>query len=107
MMTRSESLWGDRPIMDVGEIIRALMVRDIQDGADVLCPSLTRTMGVDGYVSIEVSPAKARDTQATIEEVRNLWRLVGRRESDGEDPGDERRASRRSNRAIAKASTSM
>ncbi len=61
-----------------GELIRALMVTDIQMATDVLRPVYDRTMGRDGYVSIEVTPGKARDTQATVEEVRLLWKRIGR-----------------------------
>jgi transaldolase / glucose-6-phosphate isomerase len=74
-----KSLLERSPDMDVGEIIETLMVKDIQDGADILLPVYDRTKGEDGYISIEVSPGKARDTEATIEEVRKLARLVGRR----------------------------
>lgn len=67
------------PNMGAGEIIETLMVKDIQDAADVLLPVYNRSNGGDGFVSIEVSPGKARDTQATIEEVRRLWKLVQRK----------------------------
>jgi len=67
------------PSMPITELIRALMVTDIQMAADVLAPVYTRTNGRDGYVSMEVTPSKARDTQATIEEVRLLWKIVDRR----------------------------
>jgi transaldolase len=66
------------PDMNTERIIEELMVRDIQDAADVLKPVYDRTNGGDGFVSIEVSPGKARDTQATIEEVRRLWKRVQR-----------------------------
>ena len=66
------------PVPDTAELIQALMVADIQMAADVLRPAYDRTQGRDGYVSIEVSPGKARDTQATIDEARLLWRRTGR-----------------------------
>ena len=66
------------PSFSVEEIIRALMVRDIQMACDVLKPVFDRTKGRDGYVSVEVTPSKARDTAATIEEVRQLWGMVAR-----------------------------
>lgn len=65
--------------MDTDRIIEALMVKDIQDAADVLKPVFDRTKGGDGFVSIEVSPGNALDTRATMEEVRRLWKLVGRK----------------------------
>ncbi len=60
------------------EMIQALMVRDIQEATDILLPVYERTNGADGFVSIEVTPSKARDTGATIEEVRHLWRWIHR-----------------------------
>ncbi len=63
----------------VGDIIQSLMVKDIQMAADILLPVYERTSGRDGYVSVEVTPGKARDTQATIEEVRLLWSRIGRK----------------------------
>jgi transaldolase/glucose-6-phosphate isomerase len=64
--------------VDAAEIIQALMVKDIQMACDVLRSVYERTKGNDGFVSIEVTPGKARDTQATIEEVRELWAKVNR-----------------------------
>ena len=61
------------------EIIQALMVKDIQMAADVLSAAYERTGGGDGYVSVEVTPAKARDTLATGEEVRQLASRIDRR----------------------------
>jgi transaldolase len=66
------------PSVDAGVIIQALMVKDIQMGCDVLRPVFDRTKGGDGFVSIEVTPNKARDTKATIDEVRELWTRVNR-----------------------------
>ena len=65
--------------VDAAEIIQALMVKDIQMACDVLKSAFDRTKGRDGYISIEVTPNKARDTQATIEEVRELWTKVNRK----------------------------
>jgi len=66
------------PAPAAGEIVTALMVQDIRDAADVLRPVYDRTAGADGFVSIEVTPTKARDTAATIAEARDLWTRVGR-----------------------------
>jgi len=66
------------PAIDVAGLIQALMVEDIRAAADVLCPVYDRTRGRDGYVSIEVTPSKARDTDGTVAEVRELWSRVGR-----------------------------
>lgn len=67
-----------KPDIDDAEIIQALMVKDIQMACDVLAPVYESTKSLDGYVSVEVTPSKARDTQATIEEVRLLWKLINR-----------------------------
>src|SRR5580700_1509902 len=63
----------------VGEIFEHLAVEDIQQATDVLRPIYDATHGADGYVSIEVSPYLAKDTQGTIEEAKRLWREVGRK----------------------------
>src|SRR6202161_2475311 len=63
----------------VGEIFEHLAVEDIQQATDVLRPTYEATHGADGYVSIEVSPYLAKDTQGTIEEAKRLWREVGRK----------------------------
>jgi transaldolase/glucose-6-phosphate isomerase len=55
-----------------------LAIRDIQDAADLLAVVYQRTKRRDGYVSLEVSPFLAHDTQGTIDEARRLWRAVGR-----------------------------
>lgn len=56
-----------------------LAVADIHAAADVLRPVYEATNGRDGYVSLEVSPYIAMDTDATIAEARHLWRAVDRR----------------------------
>jgi transaldolase len=56
----------------------AIEIEDIQAAADVLRPVYDQTNGGDGFVSIEVSPKIARETQQTIEEARRLWRSVNR-----------------------------
>lgn len=66
------------PAIDAAELIQALMVKDIQMACDVLKPVYDRTKGGDGFVSIEVTPSKARATQATIQEVGELWAKVNR-----------------------------
>jgi transaldolase/glucose-6-phosphate isomerase len=59
-------------------IYERLAIQDIQDAADVLRPVYERTSMRDGYVSLEVSPLLAYDTQATLDEARRLWWAVGR-----------------------------
>ena len=55
-----------------------LAIRDIQDAADQLRPVYERSKRRDGYVSLEVSPYLARDTQGTLLEARTLWKAVAR-----------------------------
>src|SRR3954447_8439583 len=55
-----------------------LAIRDIQDAADLLRPVYNSTKRRDGYVSLEVSPYLARDTQGTLQEARTLWKSVAR-----------------------------
>jgi transaldolase / glucose-6-phosphate isomerase len=53
-------------------------IRDIQDVADILQPVYQSAMFRDGYVSLEVSPLLALESQKTIDEGRRLWKAVGR-----------------------------
>ena len=62
-----------------GEIYRTLAVKAVQDVADLFSSVYQETKGGDGFVSIEVSPLLAYDTDATVQEARELWRLVGRK----------------------------
>ncbi|WP_067902696.1 transaldolase [Nocardia vaccinii] len=58
--------------------VRTLTTGDVRSACDVLRPVHQGTGGRDGRVSIEVDPRWARDTERTIEEARQLWRLVNR-----------------------------
>jgi transaldolase len=60
------------------EIFDALAIDDIRNAAHVLATVFERTERRDGYVSIEVAPRLAGDTQATIREARRLWSAVNR-----------------------------
>ena len=60
------------------EIFDVLSIDDIRDAADVFAPVYKRTKGLDGYVSIEVSPKHARNTEKTIIEAKRLWKTVNR-----------------------------
>jgi transaldolase/glucose-6-phosphate isomerase len=62
-----------------GEIFEQLAVEDIRQAADVLRSVFDATRGADGFVSIEVSPYLARDTQATVAEAKRLWHAVDRK----------------------------
>jgi transaldolase len=60
------------------EVFEALVIQDVQEAADVFRPVYEETDGDDGYVSIEVSPELARDTEGSIAEARRLWWAVDR-----------------------------
>ena len=60
------------------QIFEKLATDDIRTACDVLRPVYDRTNGLDGRVSIEVSPYLAYKTEETIEEARRLWRTVAR-----------------------------
>lgn len=55
-----------------------LALNDLREAADAFQPVFTRTRGVDGYVSLEVSPLLAHDTEATVREAIRLHRRSDR-----------------------------
>jgi len=64
--------------MSVDAIYETLAIKDIQMAADVLAPVYRSTGGRDGYVSLEVSPFLARDTERTTAEAKRLFEALGR-----------------------------
>jgi transaldolase len=62
----------------VQEIYETLSQQDVRSAADVFRPLYDRTEGRDGFVSLEVNPHLARDTQGTLAEARRLWRGLDR-----------------------------
>ncbi len=72
-----DSLAG-RTDLDAKGRYELLAIRDIQDAADLLAPVYQSTKKRDGYVSLEVSPYLAHDTNGTIDEARHLWKTVAR-----------------------------
>ena len=60
------------------EIFDTLAIEDIRAAADAFAPIYKRTDGADGYVSIEVAPKFATNTDATVKEARRLWKTVAR-----------------------------
>ncbi|MDE2726981.1 MAG: transaldolase [Gemmatimonadota bacterium] len=60
------------------EIYETLAISDIREAADHLAVVYEATGGADGFVSLEVSPELADDTEGTIEEARRLWKAVDR-----------------------------
>ncbi|MGH9400297.1 MAG: transaldolase [Thermoanaerobaculia bacterium] len=63
---------------DAARIFEALAVADVRGAADAFRPVYDATGGDDGFVSIEVAPHLARDTQGTIAEARRLWKSCDR-----------------------------
>jgi transaldolase len=63
---------------DVAEIYERLVVTDVRDACDVLRPVYDASQGVDGFVSLEVSPHLAHDTEGTMLEARRLSQAVRR-----------------------------
>ena len=59
-------------------MFQGLTVSDIQATADLFQPLYKRLEGRDGYVSLEVNPHLAYDTDGTVREARQLWKLVDR-----------------------------
>jgi len=63
---------------DANTLYEQLAIADLQQAADMLFPHYVATQGRDGFVSLEVSPHLAYDTQATIDEARRLWTVLNR-----------------------------
>ncbi|PYX42516.1 MAG: transaldolase [Acidobacteria bacterium] len=68
----------DRTDLDAKARYELLAIRDIQDAADLMRPVYDSAKRKDGFVSLEVSPYLAHDTQGTIAEARRLWKSVSR-----------------------------
>jgi transaldolase len=62
----------------VEDAIKALTTDDVRNACDVLAATAAATHGVDGRVSIEVDPGLARNTDATIAQAQDLWKIVDR-----------------------------
>jgi transaldolase / glucose-6-phosphate isomerase len=69
---------GAREGLSAREVYRRLAVKDVQMAADVLRSVYDETGGYDGYVSLEVAPRLAHDTEGTLEQARQYWGLVDR-----------------------------
>ncbi len=68
-----------RNITDERELFFRLAMEDVAEAADMLMPVYESTDGLDGYVSIEVSPEFAHDTRATIKEAEYLFSAINRK----------------------------
>jgi transaldolase len=62
----------------VEEAVREITVTDVQLACDVFRGTWEATGGVDGRVSLEVDPRLAHDTEATIAQAMELWKVVDR-----------------------------
>jgi transaldolase len=63
---------------DARAIYQAVAIRDVQDAADILRPVYDESGGTDGFVSFEVDPDLAADSDKTIEQARDYWQRVDR-----------------------------
>ena len=64
---------------DNAAIFFEMAISDIQRAADIFKPVYNKTNGEDGFVSLEVSPYLARDTDGTIAQAKDLWKRVNRK----------------------------
>jgi transaldolase/transaldolase/glucose-6-phosphate isomerase len=64
--------------LETAEVFQTLAVKDIKDACDLFRPIYDESDGVDGFVSIEVLPSLARDTEGTLANARTLWNAVDR-----------------------------
>ena len=64
--------------LDSSALFELLAIEDIQTALDLFTPVYERTQKRDGYVSLEVSPLIANDTESTITEAKRLFAAVGR-----------------------------
>jgi transaldolase len=63
---------------DADSAIRTVITDDVRAACDVLRPQWEASAGVDGRVSIEVDPRLADDTEATVSQAAELWKIVDR-----------------------------
>ena len=63
---------------DVDDTVRVVTTDDVRDATDLFSGVYSRTGGVDGRVSIEVDPRLAHDTEATIAQAQELFKIVDR-----------------------------
>jgi transaldolase len=63
---------------DLERTVFELTTTDVRDACDIMRPVWEATDGVDGRVSIEVTPDVAHDTEATVKQARELWAAVDR-----------------------------
>jgi transaldolase len=83
----NETIQSASPKETDANVFERIEVQDVASACDRFRPLFDETGGRDGFVSIEVSPELANDTEATVAEVRRLWSSVGRRNLMVKIPG--------------------
>jgi transaldolase/glucose-6-phosphate isomerase len=73
--------------LDAGAMFEQLAIRDLQGAADVLAGVHAESGGTDGFVSMEVMPALAFQTEATLEAARSYWQRLDRTNAMIKIPG--------------------
>ena len=68
----------DAKSLNAKQLFEKIAIRDVQDACDIFRPVYDESKQRDGYVSLEVSPYLANDTNGTLEEARRLWKAVNR-----------------------------
>ncbi len=68
----------DAKSLNAKQLFEKIAIRDVQDACDIFRPVYDESKHRDGYVSLEVSPYLANDTNGTMEEARRLWKAVNR-----------------------------
>ena len=74
--TESSCVW--HADLDARAIYERIAIRDVQMAADVLAEVHSESHGRDGFVSLEVSPQLAYDTEGTLAEARSYWQRLDR-----------------------------
>ena len=74
-----QKVLGASPDIETRELFEKIEIEDVQMAADALRPIYDRTDGNDGFVSIEVSPHLAYDTDRSVAEARRLWKELNRK----------------------------
>ncbi|HZW38970.1 MAG TPA: bifunctional transaldolase/phosoglucose isomerase [Ignavibacteriaceae bacterium] len=73
-----EEVLSKNPDISELELFEELAIQDIRNAADMLLPVYKSSQGKDGYISIEVSPELAYNTEVTISEARKLFKWIDR-----------------------------
>lgn len=63
---------------NVEEVVQVLTTDDVRSACDLFAPIFESSLGLDGRVSIEVDPRLAHDSEGSIKQGRELWKIVGR-----------------------------